>query len=275
MKAIYEQKPNEFSFQRAGTHLGWDIYCHPHFHRHIEIIHMKSGSAFAFSDTNKYLLEEDDLFIAFPYQIHYYQTDVNQKLPSHSFDFMIMLPSFIPSFNELYDKRVPLNAVIKNASSNETLKTMLGFISDQYELNGVQDLEVIKGALYSILAQFTSIVPLVETSDTDNSVKKVVKYCTDNYYRDLTLDVLEKELYLNKYYISHIFNDKLQIRFCDYINNLRVSKASDILKTQSLSVAQVGRTVGFNTSRSFDRAFFKVYGTSPSQYRKDMGQESV
>ncbi|MBO5458714.1 MAG: AraC family ligand binding domain-containing protein, partial [Lachnospira sp.] len=44
----------------------------PHIHSHLEIIYLIKGSSIAVLDNKKYLLEEGELFISFPNQIHFY-----------------------------------------------------------------------------------------------------------------------------------------------------------------------------------------------------------
>ena len=79
---------------------------------------------------------------------------------------------------------------------------------------------------------------------------------------------LEEALHLNKYYVSHLFSQKLGISFHDYINSLRVSEACRLLLNTEKSITQISEGVGFNTLRTFNRAFTKQLGISPSQYRK-------
>ena len=62
-------------------------------------------------------------------------------------------------------------------------------------------------------------------------------------------------------------SSKLHIGFNDYINSLRVSNACKHLLNSDRSVTEISEIVGFNTLRTFNRAFFKQMGVTPSQYR--------
>ena len=72
----------------------------------------------------------------------------------------------------------------------------------------------------------------------------------------------------SKYYISHLFSMKLKVRFNDYINSLRINDACRQLRQTDKTVTEISECVGFNTLRTFNRAFIKQVGTSPSEYRK-------
>ena len=273
MNIIYEQKAYEFSFQDTGSHMGWEIYWPPHLHQHIEIVYMRSGSARTSVDLDEYVLEEDDLFITFPNQVHCYMKDDAQKIPDRSFVFMIVSPNFIPYFTDMYKGKLPSSAVIKNVSKDPKLSSIIKLISDEHAENSSPNTTVIKGLLYALLGEFVAQNHLIDQPSSEKApIKAIVKYCSENYKRELTLDILEEELFLSKYYISHILHDKLKMGFFDYINYLRVSEACNLLSNTNMPIAAVGEAVGFKSPRTFNRAFCKVHGISPRKYKADQAQ---
>ena len=111
-------------------------------------------------------------------------------------------------------------------------------------------------------------------ADDSHAVRVVVDFCSKNFKRELSLALLENELHLSKYYISHIFSDKLGVSFNDYVNSLRISYACRKLISTDMSVTKIGEIAGFSTLRTFNRAFFKQMNTSPSEYRKNYLQSN-
>lgn len=112
-------------------------------------------------------------------------------------------------------------------------------------------------------------MPLCENkAGCSHTLQSVVSYCARNFNRELSLDVLEEELHISKYYISHLFSDRLGIRFNDYVNSLRVSDACRLLRQTDASITEISELVGFGTLRTFNRAFIKHTGVSPSAYRR-------
>ena len=69
MDVIYENKTNLIEFNCSSS-LGETM----HLHKEIEIVYAISGQSMAYADKNGYLLNPGDTFIAFPNQIHYYET---------------------------------------------------------------------------------------------------------------------------------------------------------------------------------------------------------
>ncbi len=102
-----------------------------------------------------------------------------------------------------------------------------------------------------------------------SALRSVIVYCTRHYGEDISLTILEDKLGLNRYYISHLFSGKLGMKFNDYINSLRVSEACKMLLNSDDSVTDICFHVGFETLRTFNRAFVKNTGKTPSEYRKN------
>jgi YesN/AraC family two-component response regulator len=115
---------------------------------------------------------------------------------------------------------------------------------------------------------------LSETQTGDyHAVGAIMNYCNENYHKPLSLTVLAKDLHLNKYCISHIMSNKLNIGFNDYINSLRVSNACKLLVKSDDTVTEISEAVGFNTLRTFNRAFSKQMNCTPSEYRRKKKNE--
>jgi hypothetical protein len=65
-----------------------------------------------------------------------------------------------------------------------------------------------------------------------------------------------------------LFGDILNVKFTDYVNSLRISEACRLLRATDHSVTEIASMAGFGTLRTFNRAFIKRMGVSPSNYRK-------
>ena len=79
---------------------------------------------------------------------------------------------------------------------------------------------------------------------------------------------LADELHLHRSYLSSVFSRQLHISFNDYINALRIEDACHMLRSTNNTRTAIAATVGFETTRTFNRAFQRSYGMTPSEYRK-------
>ncbi len=92
-------------------------------------------------------------------------------------------------------------------------------------------------------------------------------YCYHHFRDELSLETLSSELHFNKYYISHLINRKLNMRFNDYVNALRVDAACTLLSNTDNKIANISEDVGFGTIRSFNRAFRQQKQMTPLEFR--------
>jgi AraC-like DNA-binding protein len=88
---------------------------------------------------------------------------------------------------------------------------------------------------------------------------------------ELTLEGLAQRLEINRTYLSQILNEHLGKSFNDFINQLRVEAAKELLTrddgTES-STLEIGFAVGFNSKSSFYNAFRRFTGVTPVEYRE-------
>ncbi len=92
------------------------------------------------------------------------------------------------------------------------------------------------------------------------------------YYRnpEISLQLLSNELKVTKEYISQVINTQYKSNFNTLINSLRVKEACELLKNNKgkrSNILQIGYYVGFNSKSSFNNAFKKQTGLSPTDYQ--------
>lgn len=101
--------------------------------------------------------------------------------------------------------------------------------------------------------------------NVDNAVDIVKKYIEENY-RDATLETAAKLVYMNPYYLSRLFKQKTGHNFSDYLLEIRMKKAMELLKIPLYKTHEIGEMVGYKNPKNFTRAFKKYYGKPPSEF---------
>ncbi|MFR8317632.1 MAG: helix-turn-helix transcriptional regulator [Catenibacillus sp.] len=96
----------------------------------------------------------------------------------------------------------------------------------------------------------------------------ILNYCTAHVHEPLLLEQVAKILHLSKYYISHLFSEKLHMTYGTYIHTLKITEAAKLLEKSDYSVTEVAFASGFNSMRTFNRVFKKYTGVTPQDYRK-------
>ena len=123
-----------------------------------------------------------------------------------------------------------------------------------------------------MLALLSKLFGMMEFADQNefclSAIQNVLFYCDNHYASDISLEKIAEALYISKYYVSHIFSEKIKIRFSDYINALRIRDAAQQLTGTAKSITEIAYSTGYNNIRSFNRQFINQSGTTPSGYRK-------
>ena len=89
---------------------------------------------------------------------------------------------------------------------------------------------------------------------------------------ELSLEQLSNLLNASKHHVSQVINEHTGMSFFEYINQLRISKAREMLEStnkQQMNVIEIAYAVGFNNKVSFNTAFKKITGLTPTVYRKN------
>lgn len=97
--------------------------------------------------------------------------------------------------------------------------------------------------------------------------KEVEQYILDNLKEELDLEKTAAKFNLSSYYFSRSFKETLGYNFCDYINMMRINKAKELLKSDSLSIKEVGYSVGYSDPNYFSKVFKKYEGISPTEFK--------
>lgn len=103
-------------------------------------------------------------------------------------------------------------------------------------------------------------------SDRDNFVRKVHEYIDSNL-QTANLRDLSGQLYMNPCYVSQLYKQKTDRNFSDYLMEVRMKKAAELLKDTSWKIYSVGQKVGYNNAKNFARSFHAFYGRTPTEYR--------
>lgn len=88
-----------------------------------------------------------------------------------------------------------------------------------------------------------------------------------NYDAPITVEDLSREVALSPYYLIRAFRHTYKQTPHQYLMELRISKAKELLRHSDLSVTEICAEVGYESLGSFSTLFRKIAGISPSAYR--------
>lgn len=150
-----------------------------------------------------------------------------------------------------------------------------------YILKPVQAQEVLRAVRQAVgqaesHRQLEALAPEVEDLDTAGGgdktnalMARVQKYLQHNYMlRDLSLDSVSAIVGINASYFSSLFKRSMGVNFVDYLTDLRVQAAKELLMDPLRSSAEVAGLVGYENANYFTRTFKKKTGMTPTEFRR-------
>lgn len=148
-------------------------------------------------------------------------------------------------------------------------------ILDSHNLTAANELKRI-GYLYTILAllmeSYTESLYKESTPPHDYSqdtyVEHALQYISENYMNIHVTDIADF-IGINRSYLTTIFKKSLHLSPQEYLMQLRLKKAAEMLRNTDLSVQSIASQVGYKDPLGFSRAFKNFFGSSPKKYRDD------
>ena len=105
---------------------------------------------------------------------------------------------------------------------------------------------------------------------SDRMIDNVLSEIREHYMEDISLTSLSAKYNISMGHLSTLIKEQLSVNFSDYIASLRIQRAKELLRDDSLSIQEISEIVGYNDYFYFTKVFKKVEGISPSKYRKSI-----
>ncbi|XEC95842.1 response regulator [Paenibacillus tarimensis] len=134
---------------------------------------------------------------------------------------------------------------------------------------------------YQIFRQFNSIEQLIdrlkemfrqqsgdELHISNDTVKKIIEYIDSSFMEDIMLGDLSGKFNISLGYLSTLIKKETGRTYSEYVMGKRLNLAKELLSDGSLSIQEIVERVGYKDYFHFNKLFKKVYGITPSKYRK-------
>ncbi|OMF37256.1 hypothetical protein BK133_06545 [Paenibacillus sp. FSL H8-0548] len=132
--------------------------------------------------------------------------------------------------------------------------------------NGSFDYELWKKMIYEEACDVSS--QLSESDKERSVIDDIAKYIEQHPQEEITLQDISERFYLSREYISRKFKQETNGNLSDFIAEVRIKRAKELLANRQLKISQVAELVGFQDEKYFSRVFKKRTSCSPNDYRK-------
>lgn len=153
-------------------------------------------------------------------------------------------------------------------SQNYEIPSVYNFNQFIGEINQIEVLDDIITAFNRQIDRLEEIISIKKNNKYDEIVKVVEDTINTRYFEpDLNINSLAEIVNLSPGYVGKMFKRSTSISIVDYINNVRVYKAKELLANTSYTVNEIVEKVGFTNTNYFFTLFKKICGITPKEYR--------
>lgn len=138
----------------------------------------------------------------------------------------------------------------------------------QNVVNHIFSLEELHAYYLQCFLNITDLLKHQSIYAVEDVVEKIQIYMQRNYQKNLTQEFLSCLFYMNRSYLSTLFKNKTGKKFVDYLNDIRIEKAKELLRQSDRKMYQIAKSVGYDNVKYFFRIFKKKEGVTPEQYRE-------
>ena len=238
-----------------------------HWHEHIEMHYVFKGSAVFHIDQQLYEVQEGDFIIANRNQLHAgYSTAVPYEANLLVFD-----PTALS--RELGEKNLRFQSLIRG---DATVLQMILSIFDERQREELGYRALCRARVTELLVYLCRHYA-VDGMPAKDMVKRrrdlerlqpALNYIEQHYAERISVEQLAQLLCLSPDRLGHLFREGVGQAPLQYINEIRLRKAMNLLKTEEHTVTEVAQAVGFFDYNHFGRLFRRRYGCTPNQVRR-------
>lgn len=232
--------------------------------------YIQSGKGTFYCNGNSYRLGKGDFFLLKPGVETYYQADEKK-----SWSYYWIGLSGNKVFNYLQQSSL-FNDTVLTGVTKDYVKKFTDKFSDIIDLMGLNNFNTYYHL--SLFEMTYSLLRLLITVSSDNGhstltdkkryVIQMKNYIDSNYSKEIIIAEIANKMALNRSYLSRIFKEEYQMSPKNYLSNLRIEKAKQLLLDTDQSISTVSVEVGYKDVLAFSRAFKVHTNYSPSHYRE-------
>jgi len=246
----------------------------PHKHERIEINYVKKGSCIIRLENESVGFKENTMMIISSNVPHFFEAgsqgttlmqleflpDIFSRFDSHE-QWVIPELTFINIFSE----ENKLIKIVNNVRIMRAVQRIVNELSSQNEY--YHHLVVMYYAellilIYRHLDQ--AYLPIC----SNDSIKKAIGYIRHNYWSDIAMSDVAANSGIGERYLRKLFANHLNMSPLDYLNQVRINKAIELLCNTEMSVKEICFKCGFNSSQYFSRIFKQQTGSTPRKLTK-------
>lgn len=107
-------------------------------------------------------------------------------------------------------------------------------------------------------------------------IQKSLRILNTSFYKlDVSASYVASQVNVSPAYLSSVFNREVEMSISQYLTELRIKRAKELLQETSLLISDISLSVGYSNRRYFSQVFKEKVGCTPKQYRDSLINDSI
>lgn len=236
-----------------------------HYHSYYEIYYLVKGTVHYFIENMTFELSAGDMVLIPPNIIHRTVSTEDKPIERILLSFTNEFiekdsdDAVLGCFNRYFIPGIDSFSNIFNMLENEDIN------SDNFSR------DIVKCGIITLLVKISrSEKKDARLKNSSPLFQEIARYISDNYYSEITLDMLSKKFAISKSHLSRKFKTATGFNISEYILLVRVKNAQRLLTDTDYHITKVATMCGFNNSSYFSSVFKQFLGCTPKKFKKDL-----
>lgn len=243
----------------------------PHWHKAIEVTYIAKGNpGFLVIEGATFQLYQGDVFVINSKLLHGFNTKITaeHRILTILIDFD-WLTYFYPEFKFGCSFKLLGNSTAEDKpKALQRITSQLNNLLLKIEGDDTQQLELTYLSMQIIAQLVTDFEVNVKVkSEVPDTISQIISEIQDQFMEPLKISDLAEKYSYSYAYFSKYFKKYVGVSPKVYLTSLRIQKSVDLINESNLSLIEIAQKVGFSDEKSFYKAFFDSYQTTPGRVR--------
>ncbi len=274
MSAIFSYRDNEIYSHHSIDQGPDESRFVMHSHEWLEILYIISGKGTYMVEGNQYPIEDGDIFILRPAEMHKLQIEADsnyERMVIHFSPELIKKHTHHDLLHAFYDR--PLGAHNRFASNEESTKLLQAAFSG-FDFENISDPKLnLLGRLIIFLTAIDGIYRVQRHQRIHNPAEgfqsQLLEYVNEHLFEDISVQSVADAFYRSRSQVSRVFRQATDTSLWEYVTIKRLMAARTMIQ-RGESASKACSACGFSEYSSFYRAYKAHFGHSP---KEDAGKE--
>lgn len=230
-----------------------------------QLIYIAKGKLHLFQNGKEQLLQKGNIILFRPGEPQIYNLYAKDSPETYWVHFT---GNNVSRILEFYN--IPSDASVVYTGLSQNYKWLFRQMIQELQLKRANYSDMLTMQLRQMLLYISRSIreEVTVSAELLDEIERSMHYFNKNFYMPIVIEDYAKEHHMTPWWFIQNFKKIAQVTPTQYIVNLRISNAKNLLSSSDYSVAKIANMVGYENALYFSRLFAKHVGMPPRDYRK-------